>query len=142
MCYLIFIQEQRRLFTLILELSTLCTNSLGGWLGTHLPLYDNRMTKYALGFKRRFELNQRSSFLHQEDAPAAFPSFTRFDNAAIVLEHVHCFWSNSVLVTRENLSRLLQTCHPLYCISLFYKKGSTFSSSRVRGFHSYDYLFF
>lgn len=131
------------MFTLILELSTLCTNSLGGWLGTHLPFYDNLMTKYALGFKRRFELNQWSSFIHQEDAPAAFPSFTRFDKAAIVLEHAHCFLSNSVLVTRKNLSRLPQTCHPLYCISLFYKKGSTFSSSRIRGSTLMtDHLFF
>lgn len=130
------------MFTLILELSTLRTNSLGGWLGTHFPFDDNLMTKYALGFKRRFELNQWSSLIHQEDAPAAFPSFIRFDKAAIVLEHVHGFLSSSVLVTRKNLSRLPQTCHPLYCISLFYKKGSTFSSSTIRGFHSYDYLFF
>lgn len=113
---------------------------VAGW-GPSLPFYDILMAKYALGFKRPFEL--KPVFVHTpERCTSNIPHFTRFHKAAIILEHAHRFLSNSILVTRKNQSRLSQTCHPLYCISSFYKKGSTLLSSRVRGFHSYDQLFF
>ena len=35
-------------------------------------------------------------------------------------------------VSRKNLSRLPETCHPFYCLSPLHKKGSRFSSGRSR----------
>ena len=88
------------------------------------------LTKYALSFKKCLELNTMV-FIYNYTRKRHQQHFHRFiilDKAGIILEYIHWFLSNSILVTRKNLSRSPQTCNPFLSQK---RRGSRFPKSKI-----------
>ena len=113
----IFYLRTQRIVTLILVHNTLCANSLGSWLGISVPLYNIPMAKRTLNFQKYLELN-----------PVVFINMLgRY--IKISTDSYHCrictpAFAQFQWVSRKNLSRLPETCHPFYCLSPFHKKAA------------------
>ena len=122
----IFYLGTQGIVTLILVYNTLGVNSLGAWLGISAPLYNISMAKRTLNFQKYLELNP-VVFINMLGGYTSNISIDSYHSRIGTLAFAQFHW-----VSRKNLSRLPETCHPFYCLSPLHKKGSRFSSGRSR----------
>ena len=127
MCYLIFPYSN---FTHVFRIfypprNILIANSLSSWLGTSVSY-----GKTCLELQKCLELNP-VVFINMLRRYTSNISTDSYHSRICTLAFAQFHW-----VSRKNLSRLPDTCHPFYCLSPFHKKGSRFSSGRSRSHHN------
>lgn len=127
----IFYLGTQRIVTLILAYNTLCTNSLGSWLGISVPLYNIPMAKRTLNFQKYLELN-----------PVVFINmlgrYTKISTDSYHSRLRTLAFAQFQWVSRKKSKQTTRNLPPFLLSFSLSQEGSRFSSGRSRSHYKQD----